>query len=459
VTATGSANIGGALATLRWDVVRATTTWAVALGCAAITLVVLYPGQYPYDAANQLWQARTQRYGDGSPVAMIAVWSLLLAATGNPASLFVANLALYWVGAVLCAVAIAERLCVRVMVLLLVGLSPLALVQMAHVLTDAHLCAAMMLASGFAAFGLARQRRKFLIAAAATLVYAGCTRYNALFAVVPFGAVTAWAAAPACPERWMRAVKGAAALTLAIVLLASALDRGLVQRRISVWPTLALWDLAAISVASGALLLPPFTHGPGLTVPELEETGAFDPTVNVPLFQRSRSGMRDGYDFPYSPQEKRELLSAWLASIRSHPSAYLHHRMRTFALLVGRHTGPVQATPYFELRIQYMDNPPLPQPAGRQWQATFYRMASELKSSWLFAGLPYVLLASCALVLGWMHRRSRNGAIALAISSSALLYAAAFIPLAPSADLRYLTWPIVAAPLSLAFALSRSRRR
>jgi len=31
----------------------------------------------------------------------------------------------------------------------------------------------------------------------------------------------------------------------------------------------------------------------------------------------------------------------------------------------------------------------------------------------------------------------------------------AFLPLAPAADLRYLTWPIVAGPLALAFALSR----
>jgi len=30
-----------------------------------------------------------------------------------------------------------------------------------------------------------------------------------------------------------------------------------------------------------------------------------------------------------------------------------------------------------------------------------------------------------------------------------------FLPLAPAADLRYLTWPVVAGPLALAFALSR----
>ena len=40
--------------------------------------------------------------------------------------------------------------------------------------------------------------------------------------------------------------------------------------------------------------------------------------------------------------------------------------------------------------------------------------------------------------------------------SSTLVYTAAYVLVAPAADLRYLTWPIVAAPLALAFAPCRS---
>jgi len=45
------------------------------------------------------------------------------------------------------------------------------------------------------------------------------------------------------------------------------------------------------------------------------------------------------------------------------------------------------------------------------------------------------------------------------MSASALLYALFFFPLEPSPDLRYLTWPIVAGALALAFALSLPVRR
>ena len=40
----------------------------IAAGAGALaTIIVLYPGQYPFDAAAQLWQARTGDFGNGSP--------------------------------------------------------------------------------------------------------------------------------------------------------------------------------------------------------------------------------------------------------------------------------------------------------------------------------------------------------------------------------------------------------
>jgi hypothetical protein len=68
-------------------------------------------------------------------------------------------------------------------------------------------------------------------------------------------------------------------------------------------------------------------------------------------------------------------------------------------------------------------------------------------------------VALAAGVIGWKRRSRANGRVALAAAVSALLYAASYVPLAPAADLRYLTWPIVAAPIAVAFALSRARSR
>ena len=248
-----------------------------------------------------------------------------------------------------------------------------------------------------------------------------------------------------------------AAIALGVLSFATAfaLDRALAVQRMTVWPTIALWDLAAVSVDSGALLLPSFTHGPGLTVEELRETGAFNPTANTFLFERTYAGMRDGLAEPFTTDQLCGLRHAWIDAVLQYPGMYARHRLRTFWLLIKSHYGEFQGVPYFVGRTQFRNNPPLPTAVAQGLQRTFYAFAAELGSSWIFAALPYLVLDVVALVLGWTHRDRPTARLAVAVSGSALLYAASFLPLAPSADLRYLTWPIVAGPLALALSLSK----
>lgn len=431
------------------------TPWLVAVAGALATIIVLHPGQYPFDSAYQLWQARSGRFNDVTPVAMVALWSALLRFSGNPAVLLWINLAMFWVGIALCAAAISRRAWVRVVVTLVLGMAPLTLTEMAQLLSDAHLAAVMTLASGFAAWSVGRGRRAPMAACVVLLVYAGCVRHNALVAILPYGAVAAWELRPVCRHDWRGAVMGAAALGMLSLGTGYALDRGLVTDRATVWPSIALWDLAAISVDRGALLLPPFTHGPGLTVGELTRSGAFDAASNTLLYQKSPSGIRDGLTDPYSAAELRQLGRAWIGAVLRYPGAYLRHRLRTSWLLIGPHRGSEQGAAYFVARVVYRDNPPLPLPWAPEAQQRFYALATGLKPGWLFAGLPYVLAGGFALALGWARRERRMAPLAVTIASSALLYSATFGVLAPGAELRYLTWAIIAGPLALAFALSR----
>lgn len=427
----------------------------VAACCAGAAIVLLYPGQYPYDAANQLWQARTGHLGDGSPVTMAALWSVLLRLTGNPAALFLVNIVLFWAGLALCATALDLRPALRIALLVVVGFSPLALLQMGHVLTDAHFAAVMMLATGFGAHAVVGGKRAALVACAALLIYAGCVRMNAFTATAPFAfAIAAFAKARATGRALLAGLAAAVLVVACTAAVALILDRSLVKRPITAWPTLLLWDLAAISVAHGTLLLPAFTHGAGLTVEELERTKAFDEAVNVPLFQRSKSGVNDGYGRPYTPAQKRELLRAWFSAVTTYPAAYMQHRLRAFGLLTGRH-DKLPGFAYIHGRIQYEDNPALPGMLAPRAQESLYRLAARLEPGWLLAGLPYLVLSTMAGVAGWFRRDRPTGVLAIAVAGSALAYAAAYVLIAPAADLRYLTWPVVAAPLAAAFALSR----
>lgn len=431
------------------------TPWIVAAAGALATIVVLYPGQYPFDSAYQLWQARNGQFNDQSPVALTALWSLMLKVNANPASLLCLNLTMFWAGLTLCVVAFSEMLLVRAALLLAFGMAPLTLVEMAHLLTDAHMAAVLMLATGLAAWGLTKGGRAPMLACLVLLIYAGVVRHNALAAVLPYSAVVAPSLMPK-RRRDSNAV-WFAAIALGALSFATtfALDRALAVQRMTVWPTIALWDLAAVSVDSGTLLLPSFTHGPGLTVEELRETGAFNPTGNTFLFQRTYSGMRDGLAEPFTPDQLSGLRRAWIDAVWQYPGVYARHRLRTFWLLIESHDGEFQGVPYFVGGTQYRNNPPLPTALASGLQQTFYTIAAELRSSWIFAALPYLVLSVVALVLGWTHRDRPTARLAVAVSGSALLYAASFLPLAPAADLRYLTWPIVAGPLALALSLSK----
>ncbi|HMA30395.1 MAG TPA: hypothetical protein VKT00_01130 [Casimicrobiaceae bacterium] len=428
--------------------------WLLAVAGALATIVVLYPGQYSFDSAYQLWQARSHRFNDVSPVAMTALWSALLDVAHDPALLLGVNLTMFWTGIALCAAEVSDSTWLRAVLVVALGIGPLTLVEMAQLLSDAHLAAVMTLATGLAARSVGSVRRASAWGCMLLLVYAGCVRHNAVVAIVPYGAMALRALRPTRSHDWRGMALGAVALGALSLVTGSALDRALAVERASVWPSIALWDLAAISVDRGTLLLPAFTHGAGLTVDELRRTGAFDPTSNTLLYQRAPSGVRDGLTDPYSSAERRVLGAAWLGAVLRYPGAYLRHRLRTAWLLVGRHRGDVQGSAYVVARTAFRDNPPLPQPWALAAQARFYALANALTPSWLFAALPYLLSSALALTVGWMRRERPTAALALTLASSALLYAATFVLFAPGAELRYLTWPIVAGPLALAFALS-----
>jgi hypothetical protein len=431
----------------------------VTLAGFTFALALLYPGQYPFDSAYQLWQARNGVFSNITPVPMVWLWSLLLDVFGNPSSLLCLNLVMFWAGLGLCSQALRAPLWLKLAGVLLVGLNPLALVQMAHLLSDAHMTALLFLAIGLIAQSLRTGSRALIVAACILLIYAGTIRQNALIAIVPLGPLALLAL-----RRQRRIGKGAvlAAMITAgalTAMVATTLDRLIATERHSVWQILALWDLAAISVATDQLQLPPFTHGDGLTVAELREAGAFSPVSTTYLFSHSKSGINDGFAYPYSGEQQWKLAQAWWAAVREHPLAYMTHRAQTAALLFGRQSEAPQGMPYFEVRWAYADNPPLPTPWFAHAQQQLYRLAGQLTPTWLFSALPLVLIDAAAFLLAWRRRPGLHASLALGISSSALMYAASFLVLAPSVELRYLTWPMLAALPALAFALSAPSNR
>jgi hypothetical protein len=422
-------------------------TWTVLAGFG-VSLALLYPGQYTYDSAFQIWQARSGEFFNITPVPMLWVLSRLLWLFDNPASLLILNLGMFWIGLGLCLHGLCAPIGIRLAGVAVCGLNPLTLAMMGQMLSDPHMTAAMVLAIGLLARSVASRSAWPVWVAWLLILYAGSIRQNALLAVIPLGVLAVAA----------RTQRGMPLRTTLIAVVATAtlsagfaftLDRMITVERRPLWPMLALWDLAAISVATDELLLPPFTHGPGLSVGELRETGAFNPASTTTLFARSRSGIGSGLDVPFSPEQRAALASAWWKAVSTNPGAYLEHRARTMALLTGRHGGNPGGIGYYVGRATYRDNPPLPEAWFPEAHKGVYAVFAALNRSWLFAGLPYLVIHMWVIPFAWRGRRHLAADLALGISASALFYAASFFVLAPSAELRYLTWPIVAAPLAL----------
>lgn len=428
----------------------------VALLGFLLSVALLYPGQFPFDSAYQLWQARTGQFSNLSPVTMPAVWAVLLKFSDDPASLLIANLALFWLGSTLHGMALNAALWIRLLVTTLPGLWIPNLPQLAHLLSDTHLAGVLMLASGSLAFTIASRRKHFLWLAVIALIHAGSIRHNAILAMMPLGfVVCSLLLADRQQLGTARTVFACLALCAASMLSGFVLDRNLVRERVTVWPTVALWDIAAVSVDSGELLLPRFTHGEDLTIDELVETAAFDPTSNTALFSKTRSGMRSGLHDAFDDNEIKALRGAWLSAVIDHPFAYLSHRLRTLHLLTSRRGDENPSAAYYINRISYRDNPELPIPWMPLAQKKLYEVAERLQTTWAFSAQPYLLTGAIAFIIGWRRRETRMRPLVLALSASALLYAASFFLLAPSAELRYLTWPMIAGPLALGLLLER----
>ncbi len=437
---------------------RSKALWAVAVLGTLMSILLLYPGQYPFDAAFQLWQARSGNYNDLSPVTMLLTWSVLLKAGAGPASLLLLNLIMIWCGWALCADALRVRIGWRIGILLITGGSPLMLVEMAHLLSDAHLAAVLVLVTGLLADQAARGGNGKIWIAVGLLIYAGAVRHNALIAIVPFGVIVASNIDVSGGALRRRAVIAVSGLVLASVSLGVLLDRIFVDQHATTWTAIAVWDLAAISVDSGELLIPNFAHGPGLSVAELVETKAFDPVSNIYLYTRSRSGVAAGLVSPFSAAQQSELRHQWWQSVRDHPVAYLRHRFRTFALLIGIPIGESSAVPYLQDRYRYRDDPELPEPLAAEHQRQLYKIVGQRLDAWWMRALPSLALLAIAFIAGWRRRDDAVARVGWMASCSALLYASTFLLLAPGAELRYLTWILAIAPMTLALVLFGNRR-
>jgi len=437
---------------MRSDALRARIAaawpWAFAACAFALDVAAFWPGQMSFDSALAWSQAR---HGDANgivPIVFVLAWRAANVFTSGPGGLFALHLALFWNGLACLARALRWPLSSGAVALAGIAFLPVSWLLRAQVWTDVGVIAAATCALGVLARAQVAPRRwPWLVAALPCCAYAALLRHNALPAVVPLLAwwsVLAWRG-EASPRRLRVVVATICVATLAIFGLGRALDASL-RERIPVWPSLAQFDLAGMSVETRQMLLPDSMIGAGLDVDELAAT--LRPWSNLSLYN-TRHGVRAPFE-RFTPAELAALRDAWLDAIARHPRAWLAHRWHVTRALFGTHARdwPAELT-YVDAETRFGDNPPVAANASAL-HAAIMRMAAVLRATFALAAWPYLLGGLLAAPFAWRRRHHLCGQTALVAIGSAWLLALPLGALAPSAELRYLGWSCVASVIALA---------
>ena len=433
----------------------------IALVFAAVTIATA-PGIYSPDSVGQLLEAQRGVYSDGHPPLMAGLWSLLLRVSGTAETLYWLHLGLLSSAFVLFALAFRRSdLPGAVWLLLPAACSPAILNFIGVLWKDVGL--AVSLAFCFACVALSRAARAgqitTLLVVLVVSFYAVGVRHNAAPAVLPL----LWLLLLPFFSRpgWRRSV-GMATLAIIGTGLLLVGDRLvsyqlLDAQRLHLEQAIELYDLAGISVISGADVIPDEAKGANFSSQALR--AAYGPTSSSSLIFRPDRATPPLLQLTANPQYLTTFRQAWEHAIINYPRAYLSHRGAVFASLLGSFWPTVdyeQESATFEASVGVLGDPAVKsidvgRPIVGQRVAASLLMAFvnwAAVHTYLFYGWLWLLILVVTFVAAIVLRKRPMAEVAIGLSTSGLLYLLPYFFAAPSSDFRYLYWSIVAANLS-----------
>ncbi|WP_374604750.1 hypothetical protein [Arenimonas sp.] len=426
---------------------RRLAPWLAAALGLGLVLATFWPGYLSWDSAWQWWQARHGELDPGHPPVMVRVWQAVRLVLPDPGGMLVVQTLAWWAAVAGFAHALGGGAWRRVLSVWLLGAWPPLLALLPHLWKDVWMMALFAGAVACLAADLSWPRRGWRLSAL-LLLAAGCSfRHNALPAALP---LLAWVAWREWPGRRLRITVATFALAAGLHLAATLANLAPGARDTPVWPVIAMWDIAAVSIAEERVLFPPDWVEPGLSVDDLRRD--FSPFVNVPSFESGQLRLNFYYD--YTPAQFAELRHAWLSLPLDHPRAYFGHRAAVSAYLLGLCQS---AQPDFQVLqptiVPLRDNPAVAPPSGTLHRLVQPRL-DALVDTPLFAGWVYLLLCFGVLALTAIRRNGPRDGLAATLAASGLLLALPLLPLAPSADFRYLAWMVVSSLMALPLCLA-----
>jgi hypothetical protein len=445
----------------------------VAALIAAGTIVAFFPGIMSNDSRTLYRQVISNEWNDADPAVMRHLWWVTDRVICGPGGVFLVHVFAYWTGIVLVASYLSSSTAWRAVLVVVLGLFPPAYGLLPMIWKDVGVMSSWMLALGLL---LRRERnpqsRTLLVGSLLALLYGAAVRHNAWPALVPLLYIVASGASHehprfrARPPRVLR--RAALTLTLFALLFGIAQVANRVgARHVIMWAQVPLWDLAAMSVRTGRILVPEYV----LINPERNHrmdrlTLFFDTRTVAPLFWGDGAFAR----FELGPDEARRLLREWEMAIWDHPREYAMHRLGTASGLFGleARVGGEYYRDRSPVAIGHCKLGPLPDRFREGRAAALVTGGLErLSETHLYRPWVYLLLSAAVITASFLIE-NRVAFVARHVALSGVLYVAPLLFVAPSIEFRYTIWlfeaSIVAVLLMTAAfhergSLTDSRRR
>lgn len=421
---------------------------AAAVCASAVVIACFYPGYMSSDSVDQLGQARSGIYTATHPPLMAWVWHWTDLAVPGPLGMIVLQNALFFAGVATLAV-LAFRSAWSGAAVLAVAFVPPVFALLGTAWKDVQMGSAFVAAFALLCLSRVSGRRIFAGLALLPLCYGFAVRPNAPAAALPLAVLSAACMVPL--DRWREgaAVFVGVAITVAMLVVTSAVN-GAIARGRGATPGgpqgVFLHDLVGISAVAHANFLPDYLgRGPQavtlerllpLYTPLTGDPIAYTPGAHIFVARNS--------------EELGDLRRHWIAAVRRHPRTYLRHRWMLMRTLLGLEAEVWQP---FHLGIDANALGVRLSHSAANRLAT--RVLLALRNSLFFRGWIYLLvLLAAAVAVALRGLRAHWAAATLA--ASGILYAAPYFFFAPAPDFRYLWWSILCAVL-LPFALGMER--
>jgi len=411
-----------------------------------LTLLIFYPGVMTYDAKFVYEDIAKHTLGDWQPPVMTVLWSVIDPLAPGSASIFLLMAGMYWLSFVLLGCALARRSIWLAVSSPILALMPPAFVFVGIIWRDVLFGVTWLLAAvvAFVGFNCEKNGRTLAQAAAISLCAFGVLlRPNALIAAPVLAAYIIWPA----QFRWRR--------TALIFVPAIAVFFGLVQFiyygalgaiRQHPLQSIMVFDLGGISHFAKENQFP-------VRWSDREEqmvlNGCYRPT-EWDIYWRL-----EPCEFVMHRLEAVEKLfgtpaitKAWARAVASHPIAYVEHRA-SFMLnfLFGSN---------LTIWVANVENPAETVFPRRTAFAALRAVHDVLKPTPLFRAGTWLLINVAILVFAWRRSDTPEGAFAIGVCGSAMVYVVTFFAVGVASDFRYAYWAVLAGIASVPVMLRRS---